>query len=119
MPTGDPYNLAASIQMHNGVLAIEAAFAQRRLATIRTPRLAEAILADGGSIDGPARAAMEYAAAQKSGALAYPGVVTPKRMVMAKGSKLPKRMPAGGGQDNNEVVARVVIGALLGWGLLS
>jgi len=101
-------NLAASLTMHNGVLSMEAAFAERRLATIRMPRLAEAIIADHGiaSVDPGARAALQFSASSAANVLPYPGsAAVPKRAVANLGKLLPKpkrgviRKPAaiGGG----------------------
>ncbi len=84
---GDPKNLGVTLEQYNAVLASRAAFAQRRLATLRTPGLVEALIIDLGgvkNIDSGARDAILYAK-DAPGMLPYPGDSRPvKKMFFRK-----------------------------------
>lgn len=83
LPSGDPVDLGCSIAQYNAVVDAVSAFSARRLATLRTPRLCEALLSDYSSeIDSGARNAMLAAAGSKDVILPYPGAFSPKRVVM-------------------------------------
>ncbi len=125
LPQGDPADLAVSAAMHNGVLAMLAAFSERRLATIRSPRMAEAIIADEGlgSIDSGARAAFQHSASVAASVLPYPGASTPKRKVFQPGGELPPRRgvlskPGAIGGGGMGAIAPLALASLAGYALL-
>ena len=77
LPPGKPERMGVTLAQHNAVISVRAAFAQRRLATLRNVSLVKAAVAELGmkGIDPGARAAAEYAnglsSTQKM--LPYPG----------------------------------------------
>lgn len=78
---GDPPDLGVSAAQHNTVVAMVAAVAARRLATLRDPAVCRAMLQDKVDIDPAARAAVKWAAAQSS-MLAAPALARPAVAVM-------------------------------------
>ncbi len=101
LPDGDPKNLGVTIAQHNAVLAARAAFAQRRLATLRTPAIVEAVImtVPGGlsALDSGARDAVLYAR-DASGLLPYPGGSRPTKtsvFVAPKSGMLTKKAVMG------------------------
>jgi len=130
---GDPKNLGVTLEQYNAVLASRAAFAQRRLATLRTPGLVEALIINLGgmkNIDSGARDAILYAK-DANGMLPYPGdrvqvkrmvfqAPTPgsltKKAVMARpGAKVQRavagRIPPFGGSKSSGGATPLILGA--------
>lgn len=100
LPPGDPAGLAVSLEMRNAVVAARAAFAQRRLATLRSPRLVEALAADHGGLgafDAGAREAMRIAMKSGEETLPYPGASAVKRSVVRRPEPGTLGGPKGGG----------------------
>jgi hypothetical protein len=97
LPAGKPAELACSATMLSGVESVASAFAARRLATIRSPNLSRAMLADIplAQIDGPARSVLAYAAKQP-GIIAYPSTIV-RRVQQAKPSGTSKPADKGAG----------------------
>jgi hypothetical protein len=94
-PANQPQSLGVTITQYNAVLAARTAFAERRLATLRTPALVRGIITDVGGVDQldrQAKNAIEYARASTDKTLPYPGGATPKRATARKGKILPKQM---------------------------
>lgn len=111
LPAGDPSNLACTIGQHNAVLDAVSAFAARRLATLRQPRLCEALLQDlGNMIDPAGRAAMAAAGKRTANVLPYPGASTPKKALLR--GPLPRLTPKGRGGIPAPVVAGGAAGLL-------
>jgi len=130
---GTPKDLGVTLEQYNAVLAARAAFAQRRLATLRTPGLVEALVVDLGglkNIDSGARDAILYAKGA-NGMLPYPGDSRPtktsvfaapkpgslaKKMVMGRpGAKVQQaiagRIPPLDGSKKSGSAAPLIIGA--------
>jgi hypothetical protein len=87
LPDGDPANLGVTLEQHNAVLSQRAAFAQRRLATLREPALVEAVVVDSGglqNVDPGARDAIEYARKAPDALLPYPGGMSPQRKFVVR-----------------------------------
>jgi hypothetical protein len=114
LPNGKPANLAASLSMVSGVVAMRSAFAARRLATVRSPQLAQALIADYGisKLDPGLRAALEHAARASGTLLPYPGVAAPRRV---QRRAIPQRVQqaATGSGAAGPVAALAALGLLL------
>lgn len=130
LPPGDPADLGVTLEQHNAVIFQRAAFAQRRLSTLRTPKLVQAVMADtpGGILgldtDGDARNAILFSKGQ-SAVLPYPGASSPKpkRMVFAKPNIAPppRRGVIAKGDDlagdgDGKGIGLILLAVLLGIG---
>ena len=128
LPPGDPADLGVTIEQHNAVIFQRAAFAQRRLSTLRTPDLVKAIVTDtpGGILgldrDGEAQSAILFSRSRSEPLLPYPGASSPKakRMVFGKANIVPRRaVMAGGdlaGDGDGKGIGLILLAVLLGIG---
>ncbi len=119
LPQGDPADLGVTLDQHNAVLAQRAAFAQRRLATLRTPALVQALVETyPGKLDSGASEAIQYAR-NAPGTLPYPGASgrKPKTLIFKPKPKAlifkAGRLPPPGGTGGVLVLGGVAAAAYL------
>ncbi len=95
LPAQQPEHLACSIGQHNAVLAMRAAFSQRRLATLRNPPLVRGLITEYGlpNLDPSAHAAIKYARDSRDLLLPYPGASS-KKSRQQKRQQVPGRFPS-------------------------
>jgi hypothetical protein len=117
LPDGDPANLGVTIGQHNAVIATRAAFAERRIATLRKPGLVRGLIQDlgMGTLDAGARDAIVFARESSAELLPYPGARTPPKMVIP--GRLPKLDPRPSGSKAGRVVVGTAVAGGVGAGL--
>ena len=126
LPPGKPERLGVTLAQYNAVISVRAAFAQRRLATLRNVSLVKAAVAELGmaGIDKGARKAVAYAdglsSTQKM--LPYPGEIRQakaRKFVFPKGAKFHKPPPIQKPGASTGTKVALGVGAVAGVGLIA